>query len=103
MSKCQFFKKELEYLGHLVSGQGSSPMKQKIKARTDLAPAINITEAQHIIGLIGHYRKFFPICSDTMRPLNELTRKSVPFKWAEQCQRSLDYIKQVITTNPILI
>ena len=30
MSKCEFFKKEIEYLGHLVSGQGISPMKQKI-------------------------------------------------------------------------
>ena len=81
MSKCEFFKKEIEYLGHLVSGQGISPMKQKIKAMTDLAPATNITEAQHIIELIGYYRKFFAIFSDTTRPLNELTRKAVPFKW----------------------
>ena len=53
-----------------------------------------------MIGLIGYYRKFFPVFSDTIRPLNELTRKNVPLKWTEQCQRSLDYIKQVITTNP---
>ena len=45
MSKCEFFKKEIEYLGHLVSVQGISPMKQKMKAKTDLAPATNITEA----------------------------------------------------------
>ena len=38
MSKCEFFMKEIEYLGHLVSGQGISPMKQKIKAITNLAP-----------------------------------------------------------------
>ena len=29
MSKCYFFKKEIEYLGHTVSGQGISPMKEK--------------------------------------------------------------------------
>ena len=45
MSKCQLFKKEIEYLGHLVSDQGMSPMKQKIKAITDLAPTTNVTEA----------------------------------------------------------
>ena len=38
-----------------------------------------------------------------IRPLNKLTKKNVPFKWMEQCQKSLDYIKQVITTNPILV
>ena len=79
MPKCEFFKKETEYLEHLVSGQGIYPMKQKIKAITDLAPAANITEAQHIIGLIGNYRKFFPIFSDTIRLLNELTRKRYHF------------------------
>ena len=35
--------------------------------------------------------------------MNELTRKNVPFSCTDQCQRSLDYIKQVITTNPILV
>ena len=66
MSKCEFFKCKIEYLGHLVSGKGISPMKQKAKAITitDLAPATNITEARHMIGLIGNYRKFFPIFSD---------------------------------------
>ena len=53
-----------------------------------------------MIGLIGYYRKFFPIFSDTIRPLKELTRKNVPFKWKEQYQRNLDDIKQAITTNP---
>ena len=33
-SKCKFFKNEIKYLGHLVSGKGISPMKQKIKAIT---------------------------------------------------------------------
>ena len=78
-------------------------MKQKIKAITDLAPVTNITEAWHIIGLVGYYKKFFPIFSNTIRLLNELTRKNVPLKWTNQCHRSLEYIKQVIKTNPILI
>ena len=49
MSKCNFFKKEIEYLGHLVSGEGISPMKQIIKAITDLAPTTNITEVRYIM------------------------------------------------------
>ena len=103
MSKCEFFRNKIEYLGHLVSGQEKSPIRQKIKAITDLAPTTNITEARHMTGLIGYYRKFFPIFSDTIRPLNELTKKNVPFKWTKQCQRSLDYAKQVITVNPISV
>ena len=103
MSKCKFFKKEIEYLGHLVSGQGISPMKQKIEAITDLAPATDITEAWHIIGLAGYYRTFFPIFGDTVRPLNEWTKKISPLNEQIYANRSLEYIRQVITTNPILI
>ena len=58
-------------------------MRQKIKAITDLAPMTNNTEARHMIGLIGYYRKFFPVLSDMIRPLNELTKKNVPFKYTE--------------------
>ena len=71
MCTCEFFKNKIEYLGHLVSDQGIYPMRQKIKAITDMAPITNITEARHMIGLIEYYRKFFPIFSDMIRPLNE--------------------------------
>ena len=87
MSKCKFFKKEIECLGHLVSGQGISPLKQKIKTLTDLVPTTNLTKGGPIIGLIEYYRKFFPNFSDTIRPLNEITRKNVPFRWTEPCQK----------------
>ena len=88
---------------YLVSGQGISPMKQKVKAITDLAPKTSMTEARCMIGLIGYYRKFFPIFIDIIPLLNELTKMNVPLKWNKQCQESLDYIKQVMTTSPILV
>ena len=64
---------------HLVSGQEISPMTQKVKAIADLASMANITEARHLIGLMTYYRKFFPIFSDMVQLLNELTKKNVPF------------------------
>ena len=68
MSKFKFFKKENEYFGHLVSGEVYPPMKQKIKAITEFVLTTYITEARHITGLVGYYRKFFPIFSNTIRP-----------------------------------
>ena len=103
MSKCEFFKIEIEYLGHLMSDQGISPMRQKIKAITELTPMTNTTEGRHVIGLIGYYRKFFSIFSDMIRLLNELSRKNINYKLTKQCQKSLDYVKQVITVSSILV
>ena len=86
MSKCEFFKNEIAYLGHLISGKGIFPMNERVKAITDSAPASNITEAKHVIGLTGYYRKFFPIFSDMIQQINKLTRKNVPFTLTELCQ-----------------
>ena len=60
-------------------------MRKKIKVIMDLAPTTNIIKTWHMIGLIGYYRKFFPVFIDMIRPLNELTKKNVPFTWTEQC------------------
>ena len=63
-----------------MSAKGISPITQKVKGITDLALATSISEVRHIIGLIDYYRKFFPIFSDIIQPLNKLTKKNVPFK-----------------------
>ena len=34
----------------------------------------NTTDVRHMIGLIGDYRKFFPMFSVIIKPLNELTK-----------------------------
>ena len=85
-----------------MSGKGISPMIYKVKAITDLVPATNISEGWHIIGLKDYYKKFFPTLIDIIWPWNELTKKTIPFKWTEDWQKSLDYIKQIITISLIL-
>ena len=59
MSRCEFFKSEIEYIGHLVFWKWISPMKQKLKIIMDLLLATNISEVRHIKGLIGYYRNSF--------------------------------------------
>ena len=55
LSKCQFFKKQLHYLGHKISAEGLEPLPEKLKAIKNLAPAKNIDEAHQILGLLGYY------------------------------------------------
>ena len=64
MFKCQFLKNEIEYIGNLISGKEISPKKHKVKAITNLAPATNISEVRHILGLVCYYRKSFPMFSE---------------------------------------
>ena len=62
LSKCNFFKKHLHYLGHLVSADGLLPTVEKTVAIKDLAPPTNVHEVQVVMGMFNYYHKFIPKC-----------------------------------------
>ena len=75
LSKCSFFKDQIHYLGHLVSGNSTLPLTDKIAALMKLKPPTNIKEVRRVLSLTGYYRKFIYNYSDIAHPLNCLTRK----------------------------
>ena len=70
LSKCQFFKTQLHYLGHKISADRLEPLPEKAKAIKNLAPTKNVDEACQILGLLGYYRSLAPAFADTTTPIN---------------------------------
>ena len=100
--KCNFLKKHIQYLGHIILGKGITPMPEKLECIKDMSPPKTAKEVKQFLGLIGYYRNFVPRFSDLARPLNMLTRKDVPFDWTPVCQESFDFLKASLMTEPIL-
>ena len=100
--KCNFLKKHIQYLGHIVLGKGITPMPEKLACIKDMPPPKTSKEVKQFLGLIGYYRKFVPRFSDLARPLNVLTRKDVPFEWTPIFQESFELLKTSLMTEPIL-
>ena len=73
--KCDFFKKHLQYLGHLVSEEGFKPLPEK-SIKTMLPPK-TAKEVKEFLGLAGYYHKFVPRFADLSRPLTHLTLQKV--------------------------
>ena len=71
--KCNFLKKHIQYLGHIISGEGIAPVPEKLESIQKMLPPQNPKEVKQFLGLIGYYRKFVPQFSDLARPLNALT------------------------------
>ena len=69
LSKRQFFKTHLHYLGHRISANRLEPLPEKLEAVRNLAPARNVDEAHHIVGLLGYYRSFVPAFADISLPI----------------------------------
>ena len=62
--KCNFLKKHIQYLGHIVSGQGITPLPEKLDSIQKMLSPKTPKEVKQFLGLIGYYRKFVPRFSD---------------------------------------
>ena len=89
--KCNFLKKHIQYLGHIVFGKGITPKPEKLACIQEMPPPKTSKEVKQFLGLTGYYQKFIPRFSDLDWPLNALTRKNVPFEWTLFVKNLLNY------------
>ena len=101
-SKCDFFKSEIHYLGHLISPEGISPLPNKLDSIKHMPVPNSAKEIKQFLGLTGYYRKFVPRFADISRPLTTLTKKDAKFEWTSACQRSFELLKEALCGEPVL-
>ena len=102
LSKCQFFKTHLHYLGHRISANGLEPLPEKLEVIKNLAPTRNVDKACQILGLLEYYRSFVPAFADITLPITNLLKKNTPFVWSDKCQLALEYLKEIFCNKPLL-
>ena len=100
--KCSFFKKHIQYLGHLVSEKGFEPLPEKLESIRKMPAPRTAKEVKQFLGLIGYYRKFIPRFADTSRPLTKLTRHNISFEWTDQCAKAFNHLRELLMEYPIL-
>ncbi|GFY06865.1 retrovirus-related Pol polyprotein from transposon 17.6 [Trichonephila clavipes] len=73
--KCQFLKKKIEFLGHIVESGTIKPTPTKTLAVRKFPETKTIKQAQSFLGLTGYFRKYTKDYSKIAKPLSGLTRK----------------------------
>ena len=79
LSKCEFWLKEVPFLGHIVSKEGVSVDPAKISAVKDWPIPKNVTEIRSFLGLAGYYRRFVQDFSKIARPMTNLMKKTTKY------------------------
>jgi hypothetical protein len=97
-SKCEFWLKEVGFLGHVISAGGVSVDPPKITSITERKVSTNPTEVRAFLGLDGYYQKFVEGFSSIARPLTQLHK----FEWTEKCEQSFQELKKRLVSAPIL-
>uniref|UniRef100_A0AAV2LKX8 Reverse transcriptase/retrotransposon-derived protein RNase H-like domain-containing protein n=1 Tax=Knipowitschia caucasica TaxID=637954 RepID=A0AAV2LKX8_KNICA len=101
-NKCCFMRRELEFLGHKVGGEGISTLEEKVQVVRDWPIPTNLRELKSFIGLASYYRRFVRGFSCIAAPLFALQRKNCDFVWTPECDRAFCTLKKALTESPIL-
>ncbi|XP_026458737.1 uncharacterized protein LOC113359288 [Papaver somniferum] len=102
LSKCDFWLSEVQFLGHVVCGEGIKVDPAKVEAVTKWERPKNVFEIRSFLGLAGYYRRFIQDFSSIASPLTKLTRKDSKFEWNNDCEKAFSMLKEKLTTAPVL-
>jgi hypothetical protein len=101
-TKCDFIKKELEFLGHIVSTDGLKVDPAKIEKVKEWPRPRNVKEVQQFMGFVGYYRRFIENSAVIAKPLYNLCKKDAEFKWTENCQTAFELMKEVLCSAKVM-
>ena len=87
--KCEFLRHEVSYLEHIISEDGVKPDPKKIEAVSKFPRSKKAKNIKQFLGLAGYYRRFIPNFSKITKPLTQLLKKDIPFKWSEDQKKCI--------------
>ena len=100
--KCVFFRKNVKYLGHVISEEGIKTDPEKIVAVKDWPVPHTKKQLRSFLGFCSYYRKFVKGFSSLAKPLYTLTENQVKFVWGIECQNAFEKLKLMLSSSPIL-
>lgn len=86
--KCEFWLKEVSFLGHVIYSGGIIIDSSKVDAILQWVTLESVIEIRSFLGLTGCYRRFIEGFSKLKMPLTQLTRKGQACVWDALCEDS---------------
>src|SRR6266511_361126 len=106
VKKCEFAKKELKFLGHIISRKGIRTDPEKIEKMVNIGSPKNLKELRSRFGLFSFYRQYIKGFLGITKPMYELIQmengKYILFVWNEKKQKAFDEIKKRMMIAPIV-
>ena len=108
LSKCHFFRKEINYLSHHVSTKGMKPGMDNVEGIAGMAPPKTATGIRQFLGATRFYRRFIKGYAKIAQPLNNLISdknsklKNQPVKITSEAMEAFHLLKMKCMTAPVL-
>jgi hypothetical protein len=103
LSKCEFWLKEVSFLGHVISEGGVSIDPSKVKDVLNWKAPQNLSEIQSFLGMACYYRRFIEGFSKIAKPMTKLLEMGSKLIWTLECQAKFEELKKRLTSALILV
>ena len=102
-SKCEFWLKEVSFLGHIISNGGVAVDPKKVRDVLSWKPPQDVSEIQSFLVMARYYRRFIEGFSKLAKPMTALLKKNAKFVWSKQCRDSFEELKKRLTSTLVLV
>ena len=100
--KLKLLCKEIPYMGHLVTADGLRPDLEKIEVVHSMPKPDNVKAVRRFCGFVNYLAKFLPRMAEVLGPIQQLTRKDVPWQWQHEQEAAFEKVKELLTEAPLL-
>jgi len=103
IDKCNFMKKETEFLGHILTKEGIKPNPNKIAIIEKLLLPRTEKQIKSFLGITGYYRKFIKDYAKVAQPITKYLKKNVKINLKDPTYvEAFEKLKHLISSHPIL-
>jgi hypothetical protein len=88
LSKCEFWLKQVAFLGHVISKGGISVDPSKVQDLLSWKTPTSVDDIHSFLGLVGYYQRFIKGFLKISKHMTELLEKDMKFEWIPACEAS---------------
>ncbi|KAL0821502.1 hypothetical protein ABMA28_004966 [Loxostege sticticalis] len=100
--KCQFFAKQVKYLGYVIDRNGVRVDPDKLEPIIQMTAPTTVSELKSFLGMVNFYGKFIKNLSLYVAPLFDLLKKNSKWSWGNKEQQVFEQVKGLLKGTEVL-
>ena len=101
-SKCHFAAQQVDYLGHVISKDGTKPNPNKTAVIDTYPGPKDKAQLKRFNGMSNFYIKFIKHYCFLVSPLNNFLKNDTTWEWYVECENAFRAMKHQLVSAPVL-
>ena len=101
-NNCQFSKKPVKFLGHVLRGDEITSDPDKVSAIQNIKDSTDKSEISRFLGMANQLSKFVANLADIPEQLRALLSEKIQWTWTEQHSQAVAQVNKKLSRAPVL-